>query len=125
LNPDLSVEMNDNSIGEESQPSQPDYNRPGMLHLSDRYPNCCGQRDLVQHDNPATRAPVLKQSKNKQEQVEQALNCEMNIKCIAENTIRLGFWKPETGSVANSASLAEVSRAKSNQQNPSVSNDGG
>jgi hypothetical protein len=34
----------------------------------------------------------------------------------------LGFWKPETGSLANSASPAE---AKSNQQNPSVSNDGG
>jgi hypothetical protein len=37
----------------------------------------------------------------------------------------LGFWKPETGSLANSSPLAEVARAKSNQQNPSVSNDGG
>jgi hypothetical protein len=29
------------------------------------------------------------------------------------------------GSLANSVSLAEVARAKSNQQNPSISNDGG
>jgi hypothetical protein len=29
------------------------------------------------------------------------------------------------GSLANSASPAEVAKAKSNQQNPSVSNDGG
>jgi hypothetical protein len=42
-----------------------------------------------------------------------------------ENTIRLGFWKPETSSLANSALPAEVAKAKSNQQNPSVSNDGG
>jgi hypothetical protein len=33
----------------------------------------------------------------------------------------LGFWKPKTGSLANSASPAEVARAKSNQQNPCVS----
>jgi hypothetical protein len=37
----------------------------------------------------------------------------------------LGFWKPETNSLANSASPAEVARAKSNQQNPRVSNDDG
>jgi hypothetical protein len=37
----------------------------------------------------------------------------------------LGFWKPETGSLANSASPAEVARAKSYQKNPRVSNDGG
>jgi hypothetical protein len=30
--------------------------------------------------------------------------------------MNLGFWKPETGSLANSASPAEVARAKSNQQ---------
>jgi hypothetical protein len=59
LNPDLSVETKDNSIGEESRRSRPDYNRPGVLHLSDRYTNSRGQRDLVEHDNPATRAPVL------------------------------------------------------------------
>ncbi len=35
LNPDLSVETKDNSIGEESRRSRPDYNRPGTLHLSD------------------------------------------------------------------------------------------
>jgi hypothetical protein len=29
-----------------------------------------------------------------------------------------GFWKLEMGSLANSASPAEVARAKSNQQNP-------
>jgi hypothetical protein len=44
---------------------------------------------------------------------------------LAKNTIRLGFWKPEMGSLANSASPAEVARAKSNQQNSSVSNDDG
>jgi hypothetical protein len=39
LNPDLSVEVKDNLIGEESRRSRPDYNRPGTLHLSDRYTN--------------------------------------------------------------------------------------
>jgi hypothetical protein len=33
------------------------------------------------------------------------------------NTRNLGFWKPETGSLANSALPIEVARAKSNQQN--------
>jgi hypothetical protein len=33
------------------------------------------------------------------------------------NIHNLGFWKLETGSLANSASLTEVARAKSNQQN--------
>jgi hypothetical protein len=59
LNPYLSVEMKDNSIGEESRRSRPDYNHPGMLRLSDWYTNSCGRRDLVEHDNPTTRAPVL------------------------------------------------------------------
>jgi hypothetical protein len=35
-----------------------------------------------------------------------------------QDTHNLGFWKLETGSLANSASPAEVARAKSNQQNP-------
>jgi hypothetical protein len=34
LNPDLLVETEDNSIGEESRRSQSDYNRPEMLCLS-------------------------------------------------------------------------------------------
>jgi hypothetical protein len=34
------------------------------------------------------------------------------------------FWKSETVSLANNVSPAEVPIAKSNQQNPSVSNDG-
>jgi hypothetical protein len=51
--------MKDNSIGEESRRSQPNYNHPGALRLSDRYTNSCGRRDLVEHDNPATRAPIL------------------------------------------------------------------
>jgi hypothetical protein len=51
--------MKDNSIGEESRHSLPDYNSLGMLHLSDRYTNSCGRHDLLEHDNPATRAPVL------------------------------------------------------------------
>jgi hypothetical protein len=59
LNLDLSVEMKDNSIGEESRRSRPDYNRPGMLHLSNRYTNSRGRRDLVEHENPAMRASVL------------------------------------------------------------------
>jgi hypothetical protein len=53
--------MKDNSIGEESRRSRPDYNRPGTLHFSDRYTNSRGQRDLVEHDNPAMRAPVLQE----------------------------------------------------------------
>jgi hypothetical protein len=59
LNPDLSVEMKDNLIGEESRRSRPDYNRLGALRLSNRYTNSCGRRDLVEHVNPAMRAPVL------------------------------------------------------------------
>jgi hypothetical protein len=54
------VETKDNSIEEESRCSWPDYNRPGMLGLSDRYTNSRGRRDLVEHDNPAMRAPVLR-----------------------------------------------------------------
>jgi hypothetical protein len=50
--------MKDNLIREESRRSWPDYNRLGMLHLSDRYTNSHGRCDLVEHDNPATRAPV-------------------------------------------------------------------
>jgi hypothetical protein len=59
LNPDLSVETKDNSIGEESRHSRLDYNRPGTPHLSDWYTNSRGRCDLVEHDNPATRVPVL------------------------------------------------------------------
>jgi hypothetical protein len=51
--------MKDNSIGKESRRSWPDYNRPGVLRLSNRYTSSRGRRDLVEHDNPATRAPVL------------------------------------------------------------------
>jgi hypothetical protein len=53
------VEKKDNSIGEDGRCSQPDYNHPGMLRLSDRYTNSRGRRDFVEHNNPATRAPVL------------------------------------------------------------------
>jgi hypothetical protein len=59
LNPDPLVEMKDNSIGEESRRSWSDYNCPGMLRLSDRHTNSRGRCDLVEHDNPATRAPAL------------------------------------------------------------------
>jgi hypothetical protein len=59
LNLDLSVETKDNSIGEESQRSWHDYNRPGTLCLSNWYTKSHGRRDLVEHDNPAMRAPVL------------------------------------------------------------------
>jgi hypothetical protein len=59
LSPDLLVETNDNSIGEESRRSRPNYNHQGTLCLSDRYTNSRGPRDLVEHDNPATRAPIL------------------------------------------------------------------
>jgi hypothetical protein len=59
LSPDLSVETKDNSIGEKSRCSRPDYNHLGTLRLSDRYTNSGSRRDLVEHDNPATRAPVL------------------------------------------------------------------
>jgi hypothetical protein len=53
------VETKHNSIGEESRRSRPDYNHPGALCLSDRYTNTRGRRDLVEHDNPAMRAPIL------------------------------------------------------------------
>jgi hypothetical protein len=38
--------------------------------------------------------------------------------------MRVGFWKQETYILANSASPAKEAKAKSNQQNPSVPNDG-
>jgi hypothetical protein len=57
--PDLSVETKDNSTREENRRSRPDYNRLGTLCLNDWYTNSRGWRDLVEHDNPATRAPVL------------------------------------------------------------------
>jgi hypothetical protein len=59
LNPDLSVETEDNSIGEESRRSRPDYNRLEMLRLSNWYTNSCGWCDLVEHDDPTTRASAL------------------------------------------------------------------
>jgi hypothetical protein len=30
-----------------------------MLRVSNQYTNSCGWRDLVEHDDPATMAPVL------------------------------------------------------------------
>jgi hypothetical protein len=51
--------MKDNSIGEESRHSRPDYNCLGALRLSDQYTNSRGRRDLVEHDNLALRALVL------------------------------------------------------------------
>jgi hypothetical protein len=59
LNPNLSMEMEDNSIGEESRHSRPDYNRPAMLCLSNWHTNSHGWCDLVEHDDPATKPPVL------------------------------------------------------------------
>jgi hypothetical protein len=41
-NPNLSVETDDNSIGEESRCSWPNYNYPEMLHLSNQYTNSRG-----------------------------------------------------------------------------------
>jgi hypothetical protein len=51
--------MKDNSIGEESRRSQPDYNHSGTLRLSDRYTNSSGRCDLGEHDNLAMWVPVL------------------------------------------------------------------
>jgi hypothetical protein len=59
LIPNLLMEMEDNSIGDVSWCSWPDYNRPETLHLSNQYTNSYGQRDLVEHDNLAMRAHVL------------------------------------------------------------------
>jgi hypothetical protein len=42
MNPDLSVETEDNSIGKESRRSRPDYNHPETLRLSNRYTNSHG-----------------------------------------------------------------------------------
>jgi hypothetical protein len=42
LNPDLLVEMEDNSIGKESRRSWPNYNRLEALRLSNRYTNSHG-----------------------------------------------------------------------------------
>jgi hypothetical protein len=59
LIPDFSVEMKDNLIEEKSRRLRPDYNRPETSRLSNRYTNSHGRRNLVEHDNPDTRAPVL------------------------------------------------------------------
>jgi hypothetical protein len=72
--------MKDNSIGKENRHSQPDYNHPGMLHLSNQYTNSHGQHDLVEHDNPATRAPAQQAIEELARHVEHTLNCEMNMK---------------------------------------------
>jgi hypothetical protein len=42
LNPDLSADTDDNSIGKESRRSQPDYSRLDTLCLSNRYTNSRG-----------------------------------------------------------------------------------
>jgi hypothetical protein len=42
LNPDLSVETEDNSIGKESRRSRPDYNRLETRCLSNLYTNSRG-----------------------------------------------------------------------------------
>jgi hypothetical protein len=59
LNPDLLLETKDNLIGEENRRSQPDYNHPRTLRLSNWYTNSHGRCDLVEHDNPATSPLVL------------------------------------------------------------------
>jgi hypothetical protein len=59
LSLDLLMETEDNSIGKESGHSRPDYNRLEMLRLNNRYTNSRGESDLVEHDDPATRALVL------------------------------------------------------------------
>jgi hypothetical protein len=48
-----------------------------VLCLSDRHSNSNGRRNIVVCDNPATRALVLQAI---EEQVEQTLNCEINMK---------------------------------------------
>jgi hypothetical protein len=59
LNIDHLVKTKDNLIGEESWYSWPNNNHLGTLSLSDQYTNFRGWRDLVEHDNLATRALVL------------------------------------------------------------------
>jgi hypothetical protein len=126
LNPDLSVEMEDNSIGKESQHSWPDYNHPEMLHLSNRYTNSHGWRDPVEHDDLATRAPILQAieelARTSRASTELWHECEV---LLAKTQWGWGSVKQETGSLANNTSPAEVGKAKSNQQNQSVPNDSG
>jgi hypothetical protein len=50
-----------------------------MLHLSNRYTSSDGCHDLAAQQ-PATRAPVLQAIEDQQEQEEQALNCQINMK---------------------------------------------
>jgi hypothetical protein len=72
----------------------------------------------MEHDDPATRAPVVQAIKEiariSRTSTELRDKCEV---LLAETQ--------ETDSLANNASLAEVAKAKSSQQNPSVPNDGG
>jgi hypothetical protein len=125
--PCRSVEIEDNSIGKESQCSRTGYSRPEtLLRLSNRYTNSRGWRDLVEHDDPATRAPVLQAieelARTSRRSTKLRDECEV---LLAEIQWGWGSRKHEMGSLANSASPAEVVKAKSNQQNPSVPNDGG
>jgi hypothetical protein len=87
-----------------------------MLRLSDRYTNSRGRRYLVEHDNPTTRAPVLQAIK------ELAITSRTSTELRDEYEV---YYLKTQYSLANNASPAEVARAKSNQQNLSVSNDGG
>jgi hypothetical protein len=88
-----------------------------MLRLATDTPTLVVVPDLVEHDQPNHWGNSCKQSKNKQKQDNMQLNCRWETQTNL-NTRNLGFWKLETGSLANSASPAEVARAKSNQQNP-------
>jgi hypothetical protein len=51
--------------------------QPSKLRLSNRYTTSNGRRDLVEHDQPNHKGNSCKQSKNKQEQVEQATQLQI------------------------------------------------
>jgi hypothetical protein len=87
-----------------------------MLRLSDRYTNSRGRRYLVEHDNPTMRAPAL--------QAIEELARTRRTSTELRDEYEVYYLKTQY-SLANNASPALVARAKSNQQNPTVSNDGG
>jgi hypothetical protein len=108
LNPDRLMETEDNLIGKESRRSRSDYNHPEVLHLSNQYNNSYGWRDLVEHDDLATRAPVLQAieelARTSRPSTELRDECEV---LLAEIQWGWGYGKKEMGSLANSASSAE------------------
>jgi hypothetical protein len=68
----------DKSIGGWRRCSRPDYSLPRTLNVSNRYTNSDGCCNFVEHNTQPLGYSFYKQSKNKQEQVEQATQLQIS-----------------------------------------------